>query len=222
MSYRTSLLVCLGLVSGALAAESAVEKWEKKLEAADAAFQAAVVKADQARHSSLQRAMTERVRLLKAALADATKSGNFAAATALQERLTAAEKDGGVRPRPRITTKFGGHDYALIEEKTTWNVARQICAEMGGHLAIINSLQESQFLTALCGKHDAWVGASDEAEEGDWKWVDGTACEETYKAGWRLTDETGEQHNLLWFIRDQQFAAGRGSARVYFVCEWDK
>lgn len=215
-----TVLVVLFCASGLLAAETLAEKWSKRLESADANYQQAIQKADNVRFYAVQKATQERVRVLKTALADATKAGDFDAATEIKARLAAAET-AGVRPRPKNTVKFGGHEYALIEDKSTWHLAKQRCEEMGGHLAIINTPQEAQFLIAVCGKHDAWVGASDEAAEDHWTWVDGTACNESIKATWRLTDQTGEQHNLLWFTPDQQWAAGRGGARVAYLCEWE-
>ena len=208
------------LVSGLLAAELS-EKFAKRLESADAAYQSAVTKADNVRFYALQKATLERVKILKGALSDATKAGDFDAATELKARVAAAETAGAVRAKPKNVVKFGGHEYALIEDKATWHVAKRMCEEMGGHLAIINTPQESQFLISICGKHDAWVGASDEASEYQWTWIDGAKCSDAIKATWRLTDETGEQHNLLWFTPDQQWAAGRGGARVAYLCEWE-
>lgn len=220
MSLRFSVLVPIVIASTVLAADLS-EKWSKRLESADAVYQQAIQKADNTRFYAVQKATQDRVKLLKTALTDATKAGDFEAATEIKSRLAAAETAGGVRPKPKNTVKFGGHEYALIEEKATWHVAKRLCEEMGGHLAVINTPQEAQFLIAVCGKHDAWVGASDEAAEDHWTWVDGTQCNESIKAMWRLTDASGEQHNLLWFTPDQQWAAGRGGARVAYLCEWE-
>ena len=212
-------IICVSVFAlvSSLGALSVSEKWAARLESADVAYQAAVAKADNARFYALQKAGQERSKVLKSALTDATKAGDFDAATEIKVRLAA----GGVRARPKDVAKFGGHEYALIEEKATWHVAKRLCEEMGGHLATINTSQEARFLITVCGKHDAWVGASDEAAEDHWTWVDGTPCNESAKAMWRLTDQTGEQHNLLWFTPDQQWAAGRGGARVAYLCEWE-
>jgi hypothetical protein len=39
--------------------------------------------------------------------------------------------------------------YKIHSELKTWHEARQICAQEGGHLAIINSEEESKVLQAL-------------------------------------------------------------------------
>lgn len=219
--YRClSVLVPVVLASTLLAADLA-EKWSKRLESADANYQTAVQKADNVRFYAVQKAAQERVKILKAALADATKAGDFDAATEIKARVAAAETAGGVRPKPKNVVKFGGHEYALIEDKVTWHVAKRLCEEMGGHLATIESPQESHFLRELCGKSDGWAGATDEQTEGDWTWVTGTKCPASLTATWRTKDESGEQHNLLWFTPDQQWVAARGGYRSAFLCEWE-
>ena len=219
MFRQVSVLVSVILTTSLLAADLS-EKWSKRLESADVAYQSAVQKADNVRFHAVQKANQDRVKVLKTALVDATKAGDFDTATEIKARLSAAESTG-VRKKPKNVTKFGTHEYALIEEQATWHVAKRRCEEIGGHLAIIDSPQESQFLISLCGKHSAWAGASDEETEGDWAWVDGTSCPEFLKATWRLTDETSEFHNLVWWLPDQQWAAGKGNGRVEYLCEWE-
>lgn len=214
-------LCLVALCASGLAAAEISEKFAKRLESADAAYQSAVQKADNTRFYAVQKASQERLKLLKAALADATKAGDFDAATELKSRLAAAETAGGVRAKPKNIVKFSGHEYALIEDKATWHVAKRLCEEMGGHLATIESTQESQFLRELCGKSDGWAGANDEQVEGDWSWVTGVKCPAAMTATWRTKDESGEQHNLLWFTPDQQWVAARGGYRSAFLCEWE-
>ncbi|XP_031440429.1 C-type lectin domain family 4 member F-like [Clupea harengus] len=43
---------------------------------------------------------------------------------------------------------------------------------MGGHLVIITSQQEMDFLKAKGEDH--WIGLTDAQEEGKWRWVDNT------------------------------------------------
>jgi hypothetical protein len=129
--YKSIFLITLICLSSAAAADLS-EKWSKRLESADTIYQAAIKKAEDTKSIAVKKATLERVRVLKSAISDATKSGDFTAATELQSRL---EADGAVRPKPKNTVKFGGHEYALIEETATWHVAKRRCEEMGGHLA---------------------------------------------------------------------------------------
>lgn len=217
---RLLCLAVLLIVPAVFSADQLAEKWQKRIDSVESAYAAAVKKADDARFFAIQKANADRLKVLKTAMSDATKAGDFPAASAIKDKVDAAERDGVTRPKPKNVVKFGGHEYALIEDKVTWHTAKRRCEEMGGSLAIINTPQESEAIAALCGKTDAWAGASDEDTEGKWLWVDGSPVPDSIKALIRTTDETGEQHNLLWFPKDNQWAAGRGGARVAYVCEW--
>jgi len=39
--------------------------------------------------------------------------------------------------------------YKIHSERKTWHEARKICAQEGGHLAIINSVEESEVLQSI-------------------------------------------------------------------------
>lgn len=189
--------------------------------AADTAYQAAVQKAENTKFYAVQKATADRVKVLKQAMTEATKSGDLDAANAFKSRIESAEQAGGTRAKPKNTVKFGGHEYALIEEKATWHVAKRICEEMGGHLAVLNTPPEADFLRNLAGKNDAWAGATDEHKEDDWTWVDGTKCSAQMVATWRTSDDTGEQHHLVWFNPESRWVGGRCGARLAFLCEWE-
>ena len=203
------------LVSGLLAAELS-EKFAKRLESADAAYQSAVTKADNVRFYALQKATQDRVKILKSALTDATKAGDFDAATEIKRRVAAAETTGGVRAKPKNVVKFGGHEYALIEDKVTWHVAKRLCEEMGGHLATGETATEATGILTMCAmaKCNAWFGASDEDKEGDWHWITGPKVQFEFRR-----DNSGEaEHYLAYYGGSWE---DLGDARFSFVCEWD-
>lgn len=211
MFVRSILIAAAVLISGAYAADLS-EKFAKRLESADVAYQAAVLKADNARYYALQKANADRVKLLKSALTDATKAGDFDAAAELKLRLTAAES-AGFRTKPKNTLKFGNHEYALIPDKVTWHVAKRLCEEMGGHLIYIETSQEADFIKALCGQQTAWMGATDEEQEGKWHWINGRPVE--------LQIEFGGDEDHALALHNQAWLDGRSCARFAFVCEWD-
>ncbi len=218
MYRRLSVIVPFILASTVLAADLA-EKWSKRLESADATYQSAVQKADNVRFYAVQKAAQERLKVLKAALADATKSGDFDAATEIKARVAAAETAGGVRPKPKNTVKFGGHEYALIEEKVTWHVAKRLCEEMCGHLATIETPAEKTALASLCqqSKATAWIGASDEETEGQWKWVTGKALDFDF----RHDNANDQEHSMIFWSPSGDWDDNPSSSRSSFVCEWD-
>lgn len=222
MSRNPLLVVPLLMISTVLAADTLAEKFQKKLDAADAAYQQAVAKADNARFYAVQKATADRVKVMKQVMTETTKSGDLAAANEIKARIESAEAAGAVRAKPKETVSFGGHEYALIAEKTTWHVAKRICEEMGGHLVCVDSTQEQQGLTALCGTEPVWIGATDEEKEGQWEWVTGGSIDLTVAPILRgkFENEGGIEHAVVsaggtW----NDIACG---SRFAFVCEWDK
>jgi hypothetical protein len=87
------------------------------------------------------------------------------------------------------TLVFGGHYYEVIDEPATWHNAAAYCEQDGGYLATINSAEENQFVYNLTDiGNQTWLGATDEAVEGTWKWVTGEPFDYT---NWGL----GEPNN---------------------------
>ncbi len=72
--------------------------------------------------------------------------------------------------------EYNGHMYLRIEQGMSWQEAKQLCESLGGHLATITSEGEQEFVKRLVSggsKDQYWLGATDEAKEGDWKWITG-------------------------------------------------
>lgn len=69
-----------------------------------------------------------------------------------------------------------GHTYRLFDEPMTWHEAKSYCESIGGYLATITSAEEQNAVTRLVRngtKGTYWLGATDEATEGEWQWVTG-------------------------------------------------
>ena len=67
--------------------------------------------------------------------------------------------------------------YQVFKERKTWHQAEKSCASFGGHLTSIHSREEEQFIINHVVKQTSgylWIGGSDEAVEGAWKWTDGS------------------------------------------------
>jgi len=79
---------------------------------------------------------------------------------------------------PATGTCFTAH----ITTRVPWVDARTQCQAIGSDLAVIRSAQDNQFLTALLGANEAYLGGTDAATEGTFLWVDGSPV--TY-TNWR-------------------------------------
>uniref|UniRef100_A0A8C5N1P8 C-type lectin domain-containing protein n=1 Tax=Leptobrachium leishanense TaxID=445787 RepID=A0A8C5N1P8_9ANUR len=86
-------------------------------------------------------------------------------------------------PRKTVSTcdkewkQFHRSCYYFTPSKSTWEVARSLCKEKGGDLAIIKSEKEQKFLASHIKNFFYWIGLTDIKEEGKWLWVDGTALD---------------------------------------------
>ncbi|CAL8234105.1 unnamed protein product [Boreogadus saida] len=70
-------------------------------------------------------------------------------------------------------TKFGCKCYSYSSERGSWNKSREICVSLGADLVVVDSKEEMDFINSRYARN-IWLGATDEASEGIWRWVDGT------------------------------------------------
>jgi len=108
------------------------------------------------------------------------------------------------------STLFRGHRYKVFREAgLDWMTAKSRCAAMGGHLVTISDEQENQFMIALATKTlgdinntGIWLGATDERNEGQWEWIDGTSFKYTSWGNGQPNGKEKENHLvlLLYFL----------------------
>jgi hypothetical protein len=137
--------------------------------------------------------------------------------------------------RPSDVKTFAGHAYKFYPELVTWKQAKAKCEQLGGHLAIPESLEENQFVAGLmtaAGWQDSWIGITDEAREGEWRGVDGSALAYTNWFVRQPNNKNGDEHYGV--LSDRTFtepANGRWSDQPNtalpqhtpgYVCEWDR
>ncbi len=65
---------------------------------------------------------------------------------------------------------LNGHQYYCSKEKADWATAKATCESQGGHLAVINSAEENQMLSAFLKDQSAYIGLSDIQQEGVFEW----------------------------------------------------
>ncbi|KAG9259786.1 CD209 antigen-like protein E [Astyanax mexicanus] len=83
---------------------------------------------------------------------------------------------------------FNSSLYYLTTTKRVWSGSRDECKQKGADLVIINSRGEQEFINKTFLSTEAWLGLTDTANEGDFRWVDGSSV--TIQFWW-----TGEPNN---------------------------
>ncbi|KAM9610968.1 C-type lectin domain family 17, member A-like isoform 3-T3 [Morphnus guianensis] len=75
--------------------------------------------------------------------------------------------------------------YSFSTETMSWLDAKEICADQGAHLVIINSEQEQKFLKDNINSSSTyWLGVTDQLEEGTWVWTNGEHTSISYWNTW--------------------------------------
>uniref|UniRef100_A0A8C5CU93 C-type lectin domain-containing protein n=1 Tax=Gadus morhua TaxID=8049 RepID=A0A8C5CU93_GADMO len=88
---------------------------------------------------------------------------------------------------PGSWDKFGCKCYFIV--MGSWNKSRELCVSRGADLVVVDSKEEMYYIGRYGG--DPWLGATDEASEGMWRWVDGTVLSNCLRRVW-------EENNLKW------------------------
>ncbi|MCI6189283.1 MAG: GBS Bsp-like repeat-containing protein, partial [Clostridium sp.] len=99
-----------------------------------------------------------------------------------------------------------GNIYAAFRKPLKWHEAKEICEQMGGHLMTITESWEQDIAKDFSNKYGSnlYIGATDEEEEGNWKWVTGENFDYTqWAVGEPNNDGNGEDYlglfqNGLW------------------------
>ncbi len=141
---------------------------------------------------------------------------------------------------PEDAESFEGHLYKFNNESLTWSEAKSKCESLGGHLPIVETAAENDFLVKLADKNFAregrngreavWLGMTDADSEGNWRWIDGKPV--TY-TNWLLSQPNNKSNNehsgMLWLSNEPTHPTGQWCDQpnkseqhvMAFICEWD-
>lgn len=164
-------------------------------------------------------------------------SGDFTLWYQDRNQQNTTEPENGQTPDytsniPDDAITFQGHSYKVFQEQLSWREAKARCELMNGHLAIITSKAENDFLTQLAIKtlkgrkqlDSLWLGATDEVTEGLWLWVDGSRM--NYRNWFKMqpNNKNSEEHYLILFLEQNAWCDQPNQSaqhRTFFACEWD-
>lgn len=204
-----------------LAADPAPDPAAKSLETA---YQAAAQKADAEAARLKKGAADKRLKGYRDLLKKHTQAGDFDKATAVKKRIDELElEDPGDKASaiPEGAATFHGHHYWVSPTGMDWHQARKKCQLMGGHLVVIDTVEEMDFVMKQADGRSVWVGATDERSEGNWKWVNGKGMDVQKLKRVRLDNAKSKQHFLM-LERGEGFDDNYVEASLQFICEWDK
>lgn len=136
------------------------------------------------------------------------------------ETVSAAPPTATVDPRTLNPTNE--HRYLLIDQPSDWHDARNYCAIRGGYLATVQNAEENNFIYQIIQNNNIWLGATDEVEEGTWKWVSGEPWE---YGNWESGEPSGNgprgPEHYLTFGSSLLWNDIPADELLYFVCEWN-
>ena len=136
--------------------------------------------------------------------------------------------------RTKQVAFFNGHSYKFIPTKMSWKNAKKEAEGMGGYLVCITDQAEDEFVLQLI--RDAnngeiphiWIGLTDEANEGDFKWVNGDKT-----VYWRnspskfLPSDIGEEDFVHYYAappgaKEVNWNDNIGSQEFSYIIEYDQ
>ncbi|KAI5621702.1 immune-related, lectin-like receptor 1, partial [Silurus asotus] len=78
---------------------------------------------------------------------------------------------------------FGLKCYYFSTSKLNWTQSRDECVKKGGHLVIITSRAEQDFVSSQI-RVTHWIGLNDLETEGEWMWVNNQPLKDTSSSFW--------------------------------------
>ena len=116
--------------------------------------------------------------------------------------------------------KFGCKCYKTSDTGLSWNKSRDFCVSHGADLVVVDSKEEMDFINELYVYF--WLGATDAAGEGTWRWVDGTVLSLDNSSWSGGRPRGGVDRNCLWMVWEQnqyKWADVSCEIRYYGLCE---
>ncbi|XP_078141238.1 C-type lectin domain family 4 member E-like isoform X1 [Centroberyx gerrardi] len=69
---------------------------------------------------------------------------------------------------------FQSSCYLISQARVTWSKAEEQCRTNGGHLLVLNNVEELDYISKIIPTVGFWIGLVERQHEGHWSWVDGT------------------------------------------------
>lgn len=118
---------------------------------------------------------------------------------------------------------FNGRSYQRFDTGMSWTAAKTFCEAKGAHLATITSQMEQDFVAANFLSVFVWLGATDLAQTGTWRWITGEPWGYTNWQAGEPNNQGGVEHYLSTATANllQWNDAADASSTIVPLCEWD-
>jgi hypothetical protein len=109
--------------------------------------------------------------------------------------------------------------YTLMNNALSWSDANADCLAKGLQLASVRSTAENELLLTAAAGNKVWIGGTDAASEGKWKWSStGTPLSYTNWYSGEPNDWEGNE-DCTEFYSNGKWNDGNCAKRTKFVCE---
>ncbi|XP_047672570.1 C-type lectin domain family 6 member A-like [Tachysurus fulvidraco] len=102
----------------------------------------------------------------------------------VQEDLAACSANKNIGQCEEGWKSLGLKCYYFSSFKLNWKQSQDYCVEKGGHMVIITSQTEQNFVVSQIGRETHWIGLHDLETEGQWMWVNNQTLMETGVTFW--------------------------------------
>ncbi|MEM9916926.1 MAG: lectin-like protein [Bacteroidota bacterium] len=106
--------------------------------------------------------------------------------------------------------EHNGSRYYCSNFRSSWSYAKQYCQSKGGHLAVVNDAQENGWIASQLQTSSAYIGLTDELQEGNWRWVNGEPVTYTNWIPGQPSNSNNQQHYVEMF-----------GANSYYYGKWN-
>ncbi|XP_033121448.1 hyalin-like [Anneissia japonica] len=108
-------------------------------------------------------------------------------------------------------SSFQGNCYKYFYSEVTWQKARTSCQSYGADLAVVKNYAENNFIFSLASRQSIWIGLTDMAEEGVFKWIE-TGMNSDYRT---LDDEDPQLEGC-----PEDLTVGTNQGKNYVDARW--
>lgn len=118
---------------------------------------------------------------------------------------------------PKGAKEFEGNYYYVYKDEMSWEAAKETCESLGGHLVVITSASEQDFIEKM-DKGSAYYQLGGYYDSNEWKWVTGESFKFT---SWRANYTFYSNDRLRTGEFDKWVNDNSDYHRFGYICEWE-